>query len=703
MGFPSRNSFAQDYLGYFNGQVNNNTFLGLLGDSFNNFIAEHFSGVNQTQIRNELDVSFDYCRSQVISNREPDLSSARVNMLYQVNYPTNGSTRFDYEFSSSDSEIKCLRINKITDVDNNGHEMVRRYEYAETNYFFEKKVFSTKVLQNLIEVIPQIIPGGMGAPQCDLFRDWKRINFTYQGISPYFMTLFQGAPVLYNKVIEYNESSIANGPTLYFGKTEYTFSVDDDIIRRIPTLAKEVWFVQEDMSWKRGKLLSKIIYNSSGDIVLKEDYSYITSDDYGSVPYNIVKERQIAGIKIEKIQNLQMNSTNIDISQYFTLEKYYKRSHLCLLEKLTKSTYFDNAIHSIIQEDYEYNSRGLISSKSIRESDGSILKLKYSYPFEYFYTQYSPDERVIGLNGLINTNRFSEPIEIITYKDDKIIGGELNTYKYCAGILAPFERFQLNSSNPLIESSTESNSTFTPSRIESTGGNGYILMKDNFYKLDFVYSKYDLNGNLLQYNNENDIVKSFIWSDQSFFPVAVVANSLENVIAYTSFETTEFGNWVQPFYGTIRDDNNAKTGRKVFQLMGSEAIRKNLPAGEYKLEYYAKSPVSISGGIVSDIFTSAADQYGWILYQKKVSSLSSFDLSLTGYYVIIDEVRLCPFSAQMTTYTYDPLIGMTSQTDENNVTTYYEYDGFGRLNRVLDQDRNVIKQYEYNYSNKVQP
>jgi YD repeat-containing protein len=51
----------------------------------------------------------------------------------------------------------------------------------------------------------------------------------------------------------------------------------------------------------------------------------------------------------------------------------------------------------------------------------------------------------------------------------------------------------------------------------------------------------------------------------------------------------------------------------------------------------------------------------------------------------------------MTTYTYDPLVGMTSQCDVANRITYYEYDEMGRLKDVKDQDGNVIKTYDYHY------
>ncbi|AZI24072.1 hypothetical protein EA772_01455 [Pedobacter sp. G11] len=50
-------------------------------------------------------------------------------------------------------------------------------------------------------------------------------------------------------------------------------------------------------------------------------------------------------------------------------------------------------------------------------------------------------------------------------------------------------------------------------------------------------------------------------------------------------------------------------------------------------------------------------------------------------------------------YTYKPLVGMTSMTDAKGMTTYYHYDAFGRLQFVKDQDGNVVKQNTYHYKN----
>jgi hypothetical protein len=55
-------------------------------------------------------------------------------------------------------------------------------------------------------------------------------------------------------------------------------------------------------------------------------------------------------------------------------------------------------------------------------------------------------------------------------------------------------------------------------------------------------------------------------------------------------------------------------------------------------------------------------------------------------------------NAQVTTYTYRPLVGMTSMTDAKGMTTYYEYDGFQRLRLVRDHKQNIVKTYCYGYA-----
>jgi hypothetical protein len=59
-----------------------------------------------------------------------------------------------------------------------------------------------------------------------------------------------------------------------------------------------------------------------------------------------------------------------------------------------------------------------------------------------------------------------------------------------------------------------------------------------------------------------------------------------------------------------------------------------------------------------------------------------------------------PVNVITTTYTYDPLLGITSQTDLNGNTTYFTYDNFGRLKQVKDHNNNLIESWEYHYYNE---
>jgi hypothetical protein len=51
----------------------------------------------------------------------------------------------------------------------------------------------------------------------------------------------------------------------------------------------------------------------------------------------------------------------------------------------------------------------------------------------------------------------------------------------------------------------------------------------------------------------------------------------------------------------------------------------------------------------------------------------------------------------VSTYTYKPLTGVSSETDPDGRTIYYEYDVVGRLALTRDKDNNILKKYAYDY------
>jgi YD repeat-containing protein len=64
----------------------------------------------------------------------------------------------------------------------------------------------------------------------------------------------------------------------------------------------------------------------------------------------------------------------------------------------------------------------------------------------------------------------------------------------------------------------------------------------------------------------------------------------------------------------------------------------------------------------------------------------------------LNNIRTNLPAAQVTSYTYKPMTGVTSVTDPNNKTNTYVYDAFNRLQVVKDQDGNAVKKNDYVYA-----
>ena len=136
---------------------------------------------------------------------------------------------------------------------------------------------------------------------------------------------------------------------------------------------------------------------------------------------------------------------------------------------------------------------------------------------------------------------------------------------------------------------------------------------------------------------------------------------------HTSFEET----------GVVLGD--AKTGRKV--NVGPYQLKMPSASGNYWVSWWQKTGQTWS-------------------FQKQLVALTGSYFTVGSGADYVDEVRLYPETASMTTYTYNPVLGITSTTDANNLTTYYEYDTFGRLQLIRDDQGNILKTYTYNYKNQ---
>ncbi len=253
-------------------------------------------------------------------------------------------------------------------------------------------------------------------------------------------------------------------------------------------------------------------------------------------------------------------------------------------------------------------------------------------------------------------DNFQNPvIESASWIDGALVSSQYAGYEMSGTVVSPaiIELIQLDKPGATLNSS------------EMDGSN---IVKDNRYRIEEHVKL--VNGNILEQQKTNDVKQSYIWGYNSQYPIASVTNGSVKDIFHTSFEETE-GNSAD---GDAKTGKRSKTGGYVKNLT-------NLTAGRYVLSYWQKS----------------GSNWSYVEDNNVVISGTSYQVNISNN-LQVDEVRFYPFTAQMTTYTYDPLKGITSQCDVDNHITYYEYDGFGRLVVVRDQDRNITKHICYNYA-----
>jgi hypothetical protein len=205
---------------------------------------------------------------------------------------------------------------------------------------------------------------------------------------------------------------------------------------------------------------------------------------------------------------------------------------------------------------------------------------------------------------------------------------------------------------------------------------------------------YDGNGLLIGMNDEGGHVLTNMYGYDDKYIVASVVNAdpVTDRCAYTSFESLPWKGW--SLNGNANFANTAVTGDKAFVLSGNSLSATITQGNIYKLSFWATGTVTISG-VGATLITSGPIVNGFTFYEYDIATVSS-TITVSGS-VNIDELRLYPKKARMRTVAYDPLIGKTADCDENNRITYYEYDNFGRLRFARDENRNIIKMYEYNF------
>lgn len=190
---------------------------------------------------------------------------------------------------------------------------------------------------------------------------------------------------------------------------------------------------------------------------------------------------------------------------------------------------------------------------------------------------------------------------------------------------------------------------------------------------------------------------------------ALVAQN--NISVVLKQEQKKEGNLLSEVKTNYKHFGSLVMPEEIFQKIGSGSLESRIKFNNY----------SIEGNLTSQQKTNDLNEVFLWGYnnQYPVAKIIGSELAIASSFIsqnIINNISITDSDmrlelnkirtglgstiAQVTTYTYKLLVGITSETDPNGRTTYYEYDSFNRLSIIRDNDKKIIKKICYNYNNQ---
>ena len=641
---PAKNSLAQDFWGFYNGQLNNSSIIP-------NPIRLNKSPFNDNG-----------------TNNSANLSYAQACILTDIDYPTGGRVSFEYELNQFDNYWVPDFNNTTNQISSGNGLRLQAIYYKADGTNQAKKTTYTYV-------------GGKATLTLNMYRQYSINSAAFSGqsltINSYSVDEFCAKGffssnslgslngVGYDKVIKRDIDLVGNS----MGRTETEYyNVPDIVSTTVATtsqLSGELPAIK-DLNSTNGSVKTIFYFKEYFDnqnilqsLLLKKidnTYTTISSDYfYGARIFGYTNLIYAAALNSQTPYWVAAPQTFIG---YFPI--YDTKS---LLNQTTTTQYDENGNTSIIHTAYGYDGYDQLAFKQIGTSTGGYLEENYDHAYDYY--------QQTNNNLLWSNHILTEVTGIRSTRRQSNYGMYTNLYKY---------NKQFISSNGIV----------LPSSVT-------IYNHPDASQIPKVvtYDSYDSYANPNQITSEGKIT-SMLWDYNNELLIAEVNGAATSQIAYTSFEADGKGNW--SYSGIPAYDNFAPTGKKVYSLTNGNISKSNLDASKsFIVSYWSNSGVqSVSGSMNSQ---SGSTYNGWTYYEHLVTNTSSVTISGGG---TIDELRLYEKGGMMSTFTYEPLLGITSQCDANNKIVYYQYDGANRLSLIRDANRNILKKYCYNYSGQTE-
>lgn len=692
---PFRFSTAQDMWGYYNGATQNRTFIPKLyiypslsgDDRFRIYPKTNYSG--QTPIYIDTFTEFGSKSLLPAADRLPNANFMDACMLEEVKFPTGGHARYTYEphrfnFDGENYSGGGLRIGRIDNYLSDGDTQLttsKQYSYVDPKNL---SISSGRAIG-----IPTM--ASLGQSTDDL-----RNGVCRSSVSQAPLGTTSGSAIGYRQVTE--ETVDNAGQTL--GKTVYSYdlpavhgelndlygyglfkatqpnkvamSSTTNSLESYPFLPNTYPYSQNtDYDWNRGQLLSKADYNKDGKIVHETINTYgFHYARGGTVPGKVYGLS--VGMFFPRLDEVQDPTK---IWTYYVFGKYEYLTNISKVLKTSQDIYYDGE-NKLIQNTDNFFS-GLFHNKLTRsdtyDSKGNITSIRFNYP--------ESEMRIPGPFQSINSTLYNRHmtgtvLHKLTYFNNQLIR------KFTTNYFQPFQDI------------------IVPSAVED---HIYKDGIDNTASTSFL--SYTPTGNLASFSKNNGPVTSYLWGYRDYYPVMSAVNASNSDIGYAGFESNNVASgWVIPNQSVaLFKVADAPVGDWVAQFVRPPGIVSPTlnSSKKYLVTYFYKEDAqvsvrSVTGGVTYPS-TSVVAAKGWRKGSCVINNPpGAISVTWTSY---LDELKIQPLVSEGKTYTYEPLVGVTSTTDSKGQTTYYQYDEFQRLKFIKDQHKNIIKSNTYHYKN----
>lgn len=437
---------------------------------------------------------------------------------------------------------------------------------------------------------------------------------------------------------------------------------------------------------RRGFLKAVYQYSNGGTLVRKREMTALQLPASPPSPYKAIRfERLTAG--------------NINAIYYGIYEILTGRGQVVASETVTEYPE-SGATPMVTTTQYSYNSNNMLQQVTQTLVDGTTTTKKFRYAKDYVFTSApsSTDTAAVALKELNDTNRHGSLVEQTTRVTPSggsavLTDASLIVYRKANGKTFPYYLKGVNTGVDVTESTL-------------SGGNSLTVDADYFTVRTF--KEYDGSGRpVWEFDkNKNKLVHSY--ASLYGHEVATFANIKSAQAVTEGFETPSSAglNLIagSPSYPA------GWTGAKSIQMATSVTLESGtLSKGntsKYRLSCWAKSATGATlyfkayTGTTTDIGSLTVNSSNqWQYYESTVSapgSISSFTLRVTSSAsVTVDDIVFIPEEGRVAMKTVNPLIGITSATDDRGNSVTYAYDVQGRKTGTFDRKRNLVEKNEY--------